>query len=61
MQRKQAEVNESFMYGVVDYDHMRRVYTLKNRRTGAVIEMQKDDLDSRLAGQADQLRARGND
>jgi hypothetical protein len=51
MGRKHDETNESFLYKVIDYDHKRKVYTLKNRKTGAVIEMPKDDFDNRLIEQ----------
>jgi hypothetical protein len=58
MKPKQAEICESFTYKVTDYDHVNKIYTLKNIKTGEEIKMVKYDFDARLAEQ--QRAARKN-
>jgi hypothetical protein len=51
MKRKHSEINESFTYKVSDYDHKEKIYTLKNKITGRVIKMAKEDFEARLREQ----------
>jgi hypothetical protein len=57
MKRKRTAVCESFLYKITDYDPVHKIYTLKNKKTGRVITMPKEDFDARLA---EQEKAAGN-
>ena len=49
--KKRAEVNKSFLFEIVDFDHIKKIYTLKNRKNGRIIKLEKDDFDARFAEQ----------
>jgi hypothetical protein len=60
MGRKHDAPNESFMYKVISYDHIHKIYTLENKKTGAVINMPKDDFENRLAEQNSCMKVKTN-
>jgi hypothetical protein len=49
--KREIPKSESFTFRVIDYDHRRKIYILKNPKTGEVRKITRDDYELYLKEQ----------